>query len=233
MERKFKGVWVPKAVYLNRDLSWIEKLIFVEINSFYEEDMDCYLSNETLAEFFDITERHVQRSIKKLSEVGLVRIEKGKGDGKRYLVPVENDKNVATKMSSKSDKNVVSGAPTLNSNIKTTIITQEEISVWPSFKDFWSAGLPKTEGERAERLWKKIKQTDREEIMTFIPRYIEAASDRSFIRGAAVFLNKKTWKDEIIDRRQASRIAGAAKTGLGSARTTTEETVGRLNNYSD
>jgi DNA-binding Lrp family transcriptional regulator len=236
MERKFKGIWIPKNVYLDRTLTWVEKLIFVEINSFHDDDRDCFISNETLAEFFDVTVRHVQRSLKKLKEGGWIKIVNDKVDGKRYLIPVVSDKNVAgsaTKMSQFNDINVAKVAPTLNSNNKTVIKSeapQIEIEVWPTFNDYWDSGLPKTEKERAERLWKKTRQSDREEIMKFIPLYLESTDDKQFIRGAAVFLNKKTWKDEIIDRRKAKSIIS---NGLGSSRTTAEETIDRLNSYSD
>ena len=33
MERDFKGVWIPKEFYLNRDLSWAEKILLFEIDS--------------------------------------------------------------------------------------------------------------------------------------------------------------------------------------------------------
>jgi len=33
MNRDFKGVWIPKEVWINKDLTWMEKLFLVEIDS--------------------------------------------------------------------------------------------------------------------------------------------------------------------------------------------------------
>ena len=46
MNRDFKGVWIPKGLYLNKDFSWIEKLIILEVNSFSANDLECFVSND-------------------------------------------------------------------------------------------------------------------------------------------------------------------------------------------
>jgi len=71
-------------VYLNTELSWSAKLIFLEIDSFTEQGKDCYVSNEHLAKFAGIAERNVRRALAKLEEIGW--IEKTRFDGrKRYM----------------------------------------------------------------------------------------------------------------------------------------------------
>jgi len=32
-KRDFKGVWIPKQIYLNNSLSWPEKILLIEIDS--------------------------------------------------------------------------------------------------------------------------------------------------------------------------------------------------------
>ena len=47
--RDFKGVWIPKEIWLNTDLSIIEKVLLVEIDSLDNSDRGCFASNEYLA----------------------------------------------------------------------------------------------------------------------------------------------------------------------------------------
>ena len=48
MNRDFKGVWIPKEVWLDDKLSWMEKLFLVEIDSldgkpfFFVKQEDCF-----------------------------------------------------------------------------------------------------------------------------------------------------------------------------------------------
>ena len=52
--RDFKGIWIPKEIWLNKNLKLIEKIFLVEIDSLDNED-GCYASNKYFAEFFGIT----------------------------------------------------------------------------------------------------------------------------------------------------------------------------------
>lgn len=72
VNRDFKGVWIPKEIWLNKDLSAIDKCIFAEINSLDNED-HCYASNEYFAEFCGVSEATVKRSIQKLKSLGLIK----------------------------------------------------------------------------------------------------------------------------------------------------------------
>ena len=70
-ERDFKGVWIPKEIWLNDELTMLEKCILVEIDSLDTED-GCNASNEYLAKFCQCTEKTITRTITKLMKMGLV-----------------------------------------------------------------------------------------------------------------------------------------------------------------
>jgi len=55
-ERGFKGIWMCAAVYLADDLTPIEKLMLVEIDSLTTADCACYASNDHFASLLCITE---------------------------------------------------------------------------------------------------------------------------------------------------------------------------------
>lgn len=71
MEREFKGVWIPKEIWLNKDLSLIEKVLLVEIDSLDNEN-HCIASNEYFAEFFGCSERTISRAVTRLKELNYI-----------------------------------------------------------------------------------------------------------------------------------------------------------------
>ena len=73
MERDFKGIWIPKEVWLNKSLKLIEKLFLVEIDSL-DNEYGCYASNKYFSEFFGITKGRCSQVITKLNEKGLINI---------------------------------------------------------------------------------------------------------------------------------------------------------------
>lgn len=71
--RDFKGVWVPREIYLDRSIGAMEKLLWAEIHSLYDRDKGgCYASNEYLAEFMGVKERRLQEMISTLKAKGLI-----------------------------------------------------------------------------------------------------------------------------------------------------------------
>jgi hypothetical protein len=74
MERDFKGVWIPKEIWLNQDLGWSEKLLFVEIDSLAKNGQ-CFASNEYFGKFLGCHKKHISRLVSNLAETGLIRVE--------------------------------------------------------------------------------------------------------------------------------------------------------------
>ena len=83
--RDFKGVWIPKRVFIDERLNAIEKIILIEIDSLDAEDSEgCYASNEYLANFCKCSMTKVSTSISKLIKLGYLYVSKNDGR-KRYL----------------------------------------------------------------------------------------------------------------------------------------------------
>jgi DNA-binding MarR family transcriptional regulator len=90
-ERDFKGVWIPKEVWLSKNLTLQEKAFMVEINSLDNEN-GCWASNDYFAEFFMLSKDRVKKIMKSLEEKnmitrGVVR-EKGSYKIKRRIIKV-------------------------------------------------------------------------------------------------------------------------------------------------
>ncbi len=65
MNRDFKGVWIPKDIWLDSNLTWMEKLFLVEIDSLDNEE-GCFASNSYFADFFQLTSGRASQIIKSL-----------------------------------------------------------------------------------------------------------------------------------------------------------------------
>lgn len=123
-DRDFKGVWIPKEIWLNEELTMLEKVIFVEIDSLDGPD-HCYASNEYFATFCNCSESKVSKAIKKLKELGM--IEEIAFDGRhRKLRVVKSAMQDSKKCYSESQKiqsnNIASKT---NNNIKNS--SKEEL----------------------------------------------------------------------------------------------------------
>jgi DNA-binding Lrp family transcriptional regulator len=71
MNRQFKGVWIPKEIYLDPNLSWTEKILLIEIQSLQSE-AGCWASNQYLAEFLGLSEKTVKNLLTGLKRKGLI-----------------------------------------------------------------------------------------------------------------------------------------------------------------
>ena len=104
-KREFKGVFIPKAIWLSTEMSLVEKAFLVEIDSLSIKEKGCFASNDHFRNLFGLSLRQVSRIIAQLSQKELIKIEKTSEKTnrkcKRILIPVW------TKMSTHTiDKNV-------------------------------------------------------------------------------------------------------------------------------
>ena len=75
IERDFKGVWIPKTVWLDTRLNALEKIILTEIDSLDMSDKGCYASNKYIAEFCQCSETKVSTAISKLIDYGYLYLQ--------------------------------------------------------------------------------------------------------------------------------------------------------------
>lgn len=85
ISRDFKGIWIPREIWLDNDLSLLHKAVWSEIHSLYNREKGgCFASNEYLAKFFKVSERYVREIISKLKDLGLV--EEVSFDGRQRII---------------------------------------------------------------------------------------------------------------------------------------------------
>lgn len=83
-ERIVKGICIPIEIWKDKNLSWNEKILFLEIDSYTSQDKDCYFSNEYIAELLGVSITHASKLISSLIEKGLVI--KTKFDGRKRFI---------------------------------------------------------------------------------------------------------------------------------------------------
>jgi hypothetical protein len=92
---------------------------------------------------------------------------------------------------------------TTNTNQKTSK-QSGEITVWPSFDDFWDAYDKKVDRKSSEKKWAKISQPDREKIMAHVPGYVLSTPDKKYRKDPETYLNRNSWENEIIQSNGSS-----------------------------
>ena len=74
IERQFKGVWIPKDIWVNDNLNLQEKCFLTEINSLDDEERGCFALNEHFAKFFNLSKNRCSEVIKSLQDKGYIDV---------------------------------------------------------------------------------------------------------------------------------------------------------------
>lgn len=74
VNRDFKGIWIPREIWLRKDINALEKILWAEIHSLYDREKGgCYASNEYLAQFVGVQDRRLRDMIYNLRDKGLIK----------------------------------------------------------------------------------------------------------------------------------------------------------------
>lgn len=92
-DRDFKGVFIPKEIWLNSDLNLTDKAVLIEIDSLDNGEDGCYASNKHFSEMLGCTERQASASVTKLIKMGFVKVIRFDGRT-RYLRSLMKEKCV-------------------------------------------------------------------------------------------------------------------------------------------
>lgn len=84
MERIVKGIWIPLEIWQDKSLTWNEKILLMEIDSFTARGRECYISNEYIADLLGVSMRWAIKCLSHLIALGYVRMVKF--DGRRRYV---------------------------------------------------------------------------------------------------------------------------------------------------
>lgn len=105
-----------------------------------------------------------------------------------------------------STKQVESTQQSIDSIDKQINNKQITIDIYPTFEDFWNLYDNKQDKKACEKKWNLLTQTEKEEIMNYLPEYIKSTPDKKFRKYPETFINNKSWQNEIITNKSESNI---------------------------
>lgn len=73
MERKFEGIWIPAELWLTKNLSLTEKVLYLEIKSL-DNDFGCTATNKFLSERVQVNPTSISTLLKSLEEKGIIKM---------------------------------------------------------------------------------------------------------------------------------------------------------------
>lgn len=203
MDRDFKGVWIPKAVWLDERLSMLDKGILAEIDSLDCGDDGCWASNEYIAKFCQCSEWKVSTAISKLIDLGYVRVISFDGRTRKIkscLVfspkpPCENPKAAVGNSQVSNTKN--------NTKSKSTTRKRDDDDYPVGFVEFWMEYPRKVARQNAIKAWSKTGAADSraliDTIIADVKRRVEGewkGKEVQYIPHPATYLNQRRWEDE-------------------------------------
>lgn len=197
-DRDFKGVWIPKTVWLDDRLTALEKVILTEIDSLDNGERGCYASNRHIADFCQCSETKVSKSISKLIEYGYIYVQHFDGRQRELksrltnfeMQPCKKDKADFKKVQQSNTSNNTSNNTDINNNILT------------EFEELWKLYPRKIGKPKALKAYKKARKagTSYETIEAGIKAYnkqIERLkTENKFIKHGSTWFMNECWNDE-------------------------------------
>lgn len=152
-ERDFKGVWIPKTVWLDERLNALDKVILIEIDSLDNGERGCYASNKHIAEFCQCSETKVSTAISKLIKLGYLYVQKFDGRQRELKSRLSNFERQELK-NCKSDFENLKESNTYN---KTNNNKSNKYKYDENFENLWKL-LKSTPYDRKSAVTKKRKK---------------------------------------------------------------------------
>lgn len=229
-ERDFKGIWIPKEIWLSDKLTMQEKLFLVEIDSL-DNEKNCYASNGHFADFFGLSKGRCSQIISSLKEKGYIEIDYYFDDKKvkKRVIKVLNKLKGGIKNPKGGIKNPKGGylendkgRDTSNSNTYNNTgesnvenskkepqfsehpFTKELIEV-PSFEDFYNLYDYKVSKKEAKKAWQKLNGKQMVAALVAVPYYKRSLPEWQDMKHPSTFLNQETWCDEAIYNKKQNK----------------------------
>lgn len=175
-QREFKGVWIPKEVWLDERLSALDKCIFVEIDSLDNEETGCYCSNEYLAEFCQCSITKVSTAIKKLIDYDYIYLESF--NGRQRVLKRQTFKKCKAELQKVKANNIDNNK---NNNNNKENKTKENCQI---IFDHWNSKNIRTCRSLTDKvvkaISKRLKDFDVRKIKVIINRYNAVIKDETY-----------------------------------------------------
>lgn len=192
-DRDFKGIWIPKEVWLDERLNMLDKGILAEIDSLDRGADGCYASNEYLAKFCQCSTTKVSTSISKLIELGYLTVASFDGRNRHLKSRLSKNENQPFKNCKADFQNLK------ESNIEKK--PKREYIPPAEFDEFWNLYPRKLSKQDAIKAWKALNP-DADLVRRILDDLRRRAQrdwrnkDVKYIPYPATYIRGKRWEDE-------------------------------------
>lgn len=209
MERQAKGIWIPIEIWESKELTWNEKILFLEIDSFTSKEKDCFFSNEYIANLLGVTENSANRILSSLISKGYVI--KTSFDGRRRFIKTaySYDKAAYSQMNKQSNQESISCSnneeyiPNTSNNTvdleeeKDKSFSKKEVKTRKKYDEYfeqcWKEYSRKGNKSEAYKVWIKLSEEDRLKVLPHIKAYIQSRSEKSYQKDFERYLSKRVF----------------------------------------
>lgn len=209
MERQTKGIWIPIEIWESKDLTWNEKILFLEIDSFTSKDKDCFFSNEYIANLLGVTENSANRILSSLISKGYVI--KTSFDGRRRFIKTtfSYDKSDYSQKNSQDNQESVSRfskdeyIPNTSNNTvdleeeKDKSFSKKEVKTRKKYDEYfeqcWKEYGRKGNKSESYKVWLKLSEEDILKVLPHVKAYIQSRSDKSYQKDFERYLSKRVF----------------------------------------
>lgn len=213
MERQTKGIWIPIEIWESKDLTWNEKILFLEIDSFTSKDKDCFFSNEYIANLLGVTENFANRILSSLISKGYVI--KTSFDGRRRFIKTtfSYDKSDYSQKNSQDNQESVSRfskdeyIPNTSNNTvdleeeKDKSFSKKEVKTRKKYDEYfeqcWKEYGRKGNKSESYKVWLKLSEEDRLKVLPHVKAYIQSRSDKSYQKDFERYLSKRVFDNVV------------------------------------
>lgn len=228
MERDFKGIWIPKAIWINGDLTMLDKVILMEIDSLDGSD-GCTASNEYLCDFCQCSQQKLSQAITKLTKMGFIetvsfdgrhRVMRSnlqsmvgslpknsrQGTEKAYadyqkMVDINIDNNIDDNKKEKDKSFSKSESP-----------ARKKAKGDEGFESAWLAYGRKGSKKKSLEQWGRMDSDEKERAVSHIPHYVRSR-DFVYMKDFERYLRDAVYDSPVYDRNgvlvyDASRSVG-------------------------
>lgn len=192
MNRDFKGVWIPKEIWLNEELTLLEKIIFVEIDSLDNEN-HCIAGNEYFAEFCNCSESKVSKAIKKLEDLNMV--ERLEFDGRHRKLRVVKSAIKPSKKCYAESQNLHSNNTSKSTNSKKEKVVSKDTTTEFAFGN----QKPKKQNLYTKCVSLIDQKTNDKEIRSLLIDWLNILLEKYKYRGKILYVNVFKGKLNMLD----------------------------------
>ena len=158
-----RGIWIPKEILHNKDLTMQEKLIFMEISQLEMLDKGCIASNRHFAELLDISTKSASNTISGLVKKGYIKtkIKNGSRNHEREIFTIHHTMDTYPQIM--DTPSIKDGETKENKTINNTAsedtatFKDEFITIWNNYRDIIMKPQGRRGGSKSKAEVKYIK----------------------------------------------------------------------------